>query len=65
MIQDTTALSILAFAHHLDDPKTPAEIKARSRGWLTEADEVTGEGRTLVQALAQQQGTRTLFRAFA
>lgn len=64
MTQDLSA-RILAFAHHIDDPKkTPAD-KALTRGWIAEDGAPTDEGRALVAALADQAGTRTLFRSVA
>ena len=39
-----------------------AEIKARNRNWLDENGHVTPEGQTMVSALGDQMGTRSVFR---
>ena len=39
-----------------------AEIKARNRNWLDARGHVTPEGQTMVAALGDQMGTRSVFR---
>jgi hypothetical protein len=63
MFLDVSTDRILAFAQHLDNPATPALDKAVDRGWLSVDGKATGDGRALLRALSQQQGTRSLFRA--
>lgn len=39
-----------------------AETKARNRNWLDAKGRVTPEGQTMVSALGDQMGTRSVFR---
>lgn len=54
---------ILAFAAHIGriDRQSP-EIVACRRNWITEAGDVTEDGRALIAALDEQQQTRSVFR---
>jgi hypothetical protein len=55
--------TILAFARHVGRADgTPPEDIARRRNWLGPGGDVTEEGRALLAALGDQDGTRTVFR---
>mgnify|MGYP005851911719 CR=1 FL=1 len=55
---------ILSLAAHLEDgdPSAAALEAARQRGWIDPAGTPTQDGRRLAAALAEQAGTRTVFR---
>jgi hypothetical protein len=54
---------ILAFSAHLrSDADKDAAASAQRHGWLDTSGEPTAEGRKLVDALVEQDGTRSAFR---
>jgi len=53
---------ILAFAAHCGQPGRPPRAVAKRRGWISEADTPTEDGRALIAALTDQSATRTVFR---
>ncbi len=59
------AATIIAFAAHLEDPRTDPLIKAVDRSWLDASGAPTTDGIALVSALSDQSGTRTTLRNFA
>ncbi|SPJ25108.1 hypothetical protein [Palleronia abyssalis] len=63
MTDDTSDRArILQMATHMGSPDTPPEKTARNRGWLDEDGLPTDEGREMLKAMGDQQGTRTVFR---
>lgn len=61
MTTDDIKLRILRFAQYLGQPGTAAEDFARRRGWLDQDGNPTPDGRTLVDELRRQAGTRSVF----
>ena len=54
---------ILAFSAHLrNKSESDATDPARRHGWLDPSGQPTAEGRKLVKALEEQDGTRSAFR---
>lgn len=56
---------ILAFAHHVGNPKKDPERKAKERKWLDAAGRPTADGLALIAALHDQRETRSTFRSVA
>ena len=54
--------TIIAFTVHLDDPHDDPWRKAQERGWISEANAPTEDGCALVDALYNQDRTRSTFR---
>ena len=61
MTDDDLKSQILTFAEHVG-ASDDAETVAKRRGWLDDAGEPTEEGREVIEALGDQDGTRTVFR---
>jgi hypothetical protein len=53
---------ILAFARQVGEPAADPGTVARARNWLDEAGRITADGLALLRSLADQEGTRTVFR---
>lgn len=62
MTDDETIARIVAFARHCGNEESTPEAVARRRGWLDEAGAPTEEGAALLDALDEQEATRTVFR---
>jgi hypothetical protein len=59
---DPIAARIIAFARHCGAAGTDPDATARRRGWLDGAGRPTDEGHALIEALDEQEATRTVFR---
>jgi len=55
------ALRILAFARHCGDAANPVAV-ALCREWRDGIGHPTPDGRTLIEALVQHEGTRSVLR---
>ncbi|MEE4117812.1 MAG: hypothetical protein V2I65_02230 [Paracoccaceae bacterium] len=53
---------ILAFARHCGSEEDEAEAFARHRGWIDADGTPRQEGRDLIEALDEQEATRSVFR---
>lgn len=64
-MNDELAVRILQFAHHCGGGETSAEAVARGRGWIDDEGQPTRDGRKLLEELARQAETRSVFRGVA
>ena len=61
MSNEDLATRIIAFVRHCGHPANPFAA-ACHRGWIDGAGRPTAAGRSLIEALGQQEGTRSVFR---
>ena len=62
MTDEENVARIVAFARHCGGEDRAPEAVARRRGWLDDHNVPTAEGARLLDALDEQEATRTVFR---